>query len=105
MKPLTISEKEKILSRLFWDVEKNHMNVNKLLVERLDDIGDIESQQFFSRLLMSCDWYTLLKLIPPKKLKLILNNAILDKLFPKSLKDKYTYARNVLSRQVISTSR
>lgn len=105
MKPLSTSEKEKILSRLFWDVEKRHIYMDELLDEKLRTIEDIESRQFFSRLLMSCDWYTLLKLIPAEKLKLILNNAIINSLFPKSLKDKYTYVRNVLSRHPISASR
>ena len=98
MKSLTTSEKEKILSRLFWDIEISQMDVDELLDEKFRTIENIESQQFFSRLLTSCNWYTLLKLMPPKKLRSILSNPILNKLFPKDLKEKYIYAREVLSR-------
>ena len=98
MKSLTTSEKEKILSRLFWDIEISQMDVDELLDEKFLTIEDIESQQFFIRLLTSCNWYTLLRLMPPKKLQSILSNPILNKLFPKDLKEKYIYAREVLSR-------
>lgn len=89
---------------MFWDIEINQVDVDDLLEEKLQTIEDIESQKFFSRLLTSCNWYTLLKLMPPKKLKSILSNPILNKLFPKDLKEKYIYARDVLSRQVIPVS-
>ena len=98
MNPLTRSEKEKILSRLFWDVEKNQMELEKLLEEKIDTIEDVQSQQFFCRLLTSCGWYTLLKLIPSGKLEAILSDKVLDRLFPKDLKNKYLYARDLLSR-------
>mgnify|MGYP001094585362 CR=1 FL=1 len=83
MKDLTKSKKEKILSRLFWDVENNQMELEKLLEQKMKTIDDVQSQQFFCRLLTSCDWYTLLKLIPPGKLAFVLDDAVLDRLFPK----------------------
>lgn len=104
MKQLSASEKEKILSRLFWDVETNQIDVANLLEQKLQSIGDIHSQQFFIRLLTSCDWYTLLKLMPPATLRKILTDPVLDKLFPKDLREKYIYARKVLSQHLISDS-
>ena len=104
MTPLSKQEKEKIISRLFWDVEMNQIDLEKLLHEKLQTIDQIQSQTFFTKLLTSCDWYTLLKLLPPAELSIILTDQILDKLFPKNLKQKYTYARQVLSRHTISIS-
>lgn len=98
MKPLTKQEKQKILSRLFWDLNVSPTDMDKLLDEKLKSIDSIDSRQFFSRLLTSCDWYTLLRILPPETLKTILNDKILDRLYPKDLKDKYIYARQVLSR-------
>ena len=104
MKQLSASEKEKILFRLFWDVDTSNMDMASLLEEKLENVDDIQSQQFFIRLLTSCDWYTLLKLMPPATLRIILSDSVLDKLFPKNLKQKYIYARKVLSREAISVS-
>jgi hypothetical protein len=104
MRQLSTSEKERILSRLFWDVEINQIDVVNLLEQKLQSIDDIQSQQFFIRLLTSCDWYTLLKLMTPATLRMILTDPLLDKLFPKDLRQKYIYARKVLSRHAISSS-
>lgn len=98
MKSLTQTEKEMIISRLFWDVEIKQLDVEKLIEEKYKNLDEEPSQQFFRRLLTSCDWYTMLKLIPPEKLKRVLSDEILDKLFPKDLKNKYLYARDLLSR-------
>jgi hypothetical protein len=98
MKALTTPEKEKILARLFWDLETEQTDIDKLIEENLQTLDDPRSQQFFRRLLSSCDWYSLLKLIPPQKLKAVLSDQILDKIFPKDLKSKYLYARDLLPR-------
>ena len=70
-------------------------DMEKLLEEKLQTIDEVQSQQFFSRLLTSCDWYTLRKLIPVAKLKVILSDEVLNRLFPKDLKNKYIYARKL----------
>ena len=98
MKPLTSSEKEKILSRLFWDTEVNNIDAESLIEAHLQNLENIQSQQFFRKLLTSCDWYTLLKLIPADKLQAILDDNIIDNIFPQDLKMKYKYARDILYR-------
>lgn len=105
MNPLSTSEKKKILSRPFWDIENIPADIESFLEDKFRNIEDTQSQQFFSKLLASCDWYTLLKLIPKDKLETVLDDRIIGKLFPLELKRKYTYARNVLSRNAISISR
>ena len=104
MTPLTKKEKEKLLSRLFWDTNMIYSDLDQLIDEKLRTVEKIESQKFFSRLLASCDWYTLIRLVPPKELQLILSDPILDRLFPKELKGRYIYARDVLSRNAIPAS-
>jgi hypothetical protein len=98
MTPLTSSEKQEILSRLFWDTNAKIANADAYLEGQLKTIEKIESQQFFRRLLSSCDWYTLMKLIGPDKLICILTDPVLNGLFPRDLKSKYKYAREILSR-------
>ena len=98
MKPLTPSQKEKILSRLFWDTEVNPIDAESTIEAHLQSLEDIQSQQFFRKLLTSCDWYTLLKLIPAEKLPAILDDNIINKIFPQDLKMKYKYARDILYR-------
>ena len=98
MIPLTPSEKNKILSRIFWDVDTEPVNAEALIEKNLKSIEKIHSQQFFRRLLISCDWYTLLKLIGTEKLANILTDPVIDGIFPRDLKTKYEYARDILYR-------
>jgi hypothetical protein len=98
MTPLTPSEKEKIMSRLFWDGKAPTTVAEALIQSHLETIENAQSQQFFRKLLTSCDWYTLLKLVPAEKLLLVLDDNIINGLFPRDLKTRYQYARDVLSR-------
>ena len=80
----------------------NRTDIEQLLEEKIRVIEDVPSQQFFCRLLTSCDWYTLLKLIPSGKLKVVLSDKVLDRLYPKDLKTKYVYARNLLTLNFVN---
>ena len=79
-------------------MQAKEIDVDEYMEEKFRAIETIQSQQFFRRLLTSCDWYTLLKLVGPEKLPGILEDPIIDELFPPDLKSKYKYARDVLSR-------
>lgn len=98
MTPLTSTQKQEILARLFWDTQTEITDAEAYLEEQLRTIDKNESQQFFRRLLSSCDWYTLLKLMGPEKLTNILTDPVIGGIFPRGLKTKYEYARDILSR-------
>ena len=104
MKPLTKSEKEKILIRLFWDIKPDGIKLGDLIEGNTDNLNSVEEQNIYRRLLMSCDWYTLLKVLPHSKIRAILKSPIVEDLFPKDLRERFIYARDVLSRQDLSNS-
>ena len=98
MKNLSRNEKEKILSRIFWDEDIKFNELNEMIEKKLDETASLKEIQFYRRLLTSCDWYTLIKLVPPTKIKAILSDSIIERIYPKELKSRYRYARDVLSR-------
>ena len=98
MKQLSEEEKRTILNRLFWDEDVDIVQLDRILKKTVGDSIDPKERILFRRLLMSCDWYTLLKLLSQEKLKSILSDSILDTIFPKDLQDRYRYVRNVLHR-------
>jgi hypothetical protein len=104
MKPLTRSEKEKILLRLFWDVDPGGFKLDDLLAGDTEDLNSVEEQNIYRRLLMSCDWYTLMKILPLFKIRSILKSPVVEGLYPKDLRKRFFYARDVLSRQDLSIS-
>jgi hypothetical protein len=98
MKTLTSTQKQEILARIFWDTQNEITDAESYLENQLRAIDKKESQQFIRKLLTSCDWYTLLKLIGPEKLINVLTDPVICGIFPRSLKKKYEYARDILSR-------
>ena len=104
MKPFSRAEKEKILKRLFWDIEPGRLELDKLLAGDTNHLNSVEEQNLYRRLVMSCDWYTLLKVLPIFKIKTILKSSVIEELYPKDLKRRFIYARDVLSKQDLSNS-
>ncbi len=97
MTKLAQEEKEKILKRVFWDVDIDEEKMSALLTGPLD-LNDRQTKILYARLLKSLPWYTLLKLLGKDKLLKILNDQILSLIHPPALKEKYAYARKVLSK-------
>ena len=104
MKQLSTEEKKRILQRLFWDVAPGRLELDNLLAGDTNHLNSVEEQNVYRRLIMSCDWYTLLKILPLYKIKKILQSPIIEELYPKDLKKRFLYARDVLSRRDLSST-
>jgi hypothetical protein len=98
MKQFSKKQIKSFISKLYWDMEIDSDELYRLLSGEIDKIGAINRSNLFYRILTSYDWYTVLKLIPPKELNKLLEDDILNRIRPKDLKDKYLYARNVISK-------
>ena len=91
------SEIKSLLSKLFWDQRVSPDELLQLFTGKIDKIGSIDRSKIYYRILRSYDWYTILKIVPHKNLKAMLSNDVLNRIYPKDLKEKYLYARSVLS--------
>lgn len=56
----------------------------------------ISREEIYREILKSYSWYSILKNVDSSILKDMLDDKILDKLFPKSLISRYKYARQFL---------
>ena len=81
---------------ILWDADVDPQQIARLLRGEIDQVGNIDRISLYRRLLMTYDWYTLLALIPPDRLREALSDAVLDRLYPVSIKNRYIYARNIL---------
>ena len=95
-------KKKELLGKLFWD--------RQVGVDYILDLLEGGSEKFtgdritvYCKLLMTYDWYTLLKLIPLDRLiKEALSDRVIECLYPAELKKKYKYAQKMLSRHDLS---
>ena len=86
----------KKLAALYWDTDVEPTQLEGLLRGDVERIGHIDRIDLYRRLLMTYDWYTLLALIPPERLREALSAPVIEHLYPASLKDRYLYARSIL---------
>jgi len=102
MKPVILNKIERLkeevqyLTDVYWDTDVSPDQLCRLFRGDIDRIGHIDRIDLYRRLLMTYDWYTLLSLIPPDRLREALSAPVLDRLYPASLKDRYLYAQRVL---------
>ena len=91
-----LKEEVKYLTDVYWDTDVNPDQLYRLFRGDIERIGHIDRINLYRRLFMTYDWYTLLSLIPPDRLREALSAPVLDRLYPASLKDRYLYAKSVL---------
>ena len=93
-----MTEKDQMekLSPIYWDVDVDPDALQRLLRGDIERIGHIDRISLYRRLLMTYDWYTLLALIPPDKLREALSDPVLEHLHPANLRDRFIYARSIL---------
>jgi hypothetical protein len=98
MKPLSEPEIKKLLLRLYWDVKVQPDQLYGLLKGKIERIGHVDILNLYYRMLMTYDWYTILRIIPADKLGDLLSDAVIDKIRFKDLKEKFLYARQIILR-------
>jgi len=86
----------KKLSALYWDVDVQETQLERLLRGDIERIGHIDRLNLYRRLLMTYDWYSVLALIPPERMKEALSASVIEHMYPPSLKNRYLYARSIL---------
>ena len=95
--PLSQDKKKQLLSKTFWD---KHIDVNYALrlLKGEPERFQHDRANLYRRLMSTYDWYTILDLIPVDQLRdVALSEPVVGQLFPKELREKYRYARDVLS--------
>ena len=91
-----LKEEVTYLTDVYWDIDVNPDQLCRLFHGDIEQVGHIDRINLYRRLFMTYDWYTLLSLIPPDRLREALSAPVLDRLYPASLKERYLYANSVL---------
>ena len=91
-------DKKRIVKKLFWDRNVDIAYMLRLL-EGKPELIPGDRIDLYRRFLTSHDWYTLLNLFSLTTLKdEILDEKVICRLFPKDLRNRYRYARKILSK-------
>ena len=96
MKPFSDTEMKNMLSRLYWDVSVEPEQLYGLLKGEIERIGHVDILNLYYRMLMTFDWYTILRIVPTDKLGDLLSDPVLDRIRFRDLKEKFLYARHII---------
>lgn len=97
MKSLPKKQTLDILSNLYWDLNISAEEIYALLHSQPGHQElPVEEINIYRRMLTTLDWYTILKILPAEKVRFLLQDNVLQGLFPKDLQRKYQYVRSVL---------
>ena len=99
MKKFSRKEVIKLLSKLLWDTYIAPDTAYDILLGTAKaDAQRPDLSNLYVKILSTYDWYTILKMVPRERLEEMLDDSVLKRLFPKSLQQRYIYAREVLYR-------
>jgi hypothetical protein len=85
-----------VASRLAWDINADPEVLLRVLEGGEAEGTSIDRSRLFRRLLMGCDWYMVLQLVPESLYRELLSDWVLGGVHPPSLRRKYQYAREML---------
>lgn len=85
-----------ILSKINWDTPHDTDELYRIFTGELDHIGGVDKKWIYARILNTFNWYTVLKIIPQDELPRLLSDEVIDKLFPRQLRNKYRHVRSAL---------
>lgn len=80
MKPFSDTEMKNRLSRLYWDVSVEPEQLYGLPKGEIERIGHVDILNLYHRMLMTFDWYTILRIVPNDKLGDLLSAPVLDRI-------------------------
>ncbi len=98
MQQLTRQEKKERVQHLFWDLSVDIDQIVRFLDGEVSELTQISAESLYLRMLKSYPWYILQKMVSRDVMRNMLDDGILSCLYPKDLKLRYIYAREVLSR-------
>lgn len=84
------------LKSVLWDVKISPEEALAILRSERDEVRGFTRTNLFTKLVNGYNWHTVRRIIPEKYLKEALSDQVISALFPRSLREKYRNARQLL---------
>lgn len=85
-----------VLSKINWDTPLSNDDLYCIFTGEAGQIGGIDKNWIYARILNTFNWYTVLKIVPQNELPSLLSDKVLNNLFPRQLRNKYQHVRSAL---------
>jgi hypothetical protein len=84
------------ISKILWDVSVTPEEALSVL-DNGGRVGELDRTAMYNRILRSFSWHVIMRLIPEEQLGSALSDDVLRRVWPLSLRQRYEYARTLVS--------
>jgi hypothetical protein len=98
-----LSERLDLMRSLMWDYNIPPEHCLEVLEGKREMAGHYTEETLFRKLLESYRWFTILKILPPEKIRELLTDNVIGSLRFKSLSENYGFIRKELQRTIQAT--
>lgn len=86
-----------------WDNSISTDEMEELLDGKIEKAGHYTRDQLFARMLSGLPWFKIIRLVPVEKVRTLLTDNVIGKLWPESVRKKYEYVRKRLQEALPDT--
>ena len=95
-KRYTDEEKLNHLSKVLWEHPVTPQEALSILKKEKESVNGFTLTNLYIRIINGFNWHTVCKIIPEQQLHEALSDTVIQGLFPRSLREKYRNARQLL---------
>ncbi len=97
------SRHSKALKSIMWDYDITVKEMQMLLNGKTLKAGHYTYESLFIKMVSGLPWFSIVAIFGPEKIKELLTEDVIRKIWPKSVQEKYTYVRKRLQEALPDT--
>ena len=97
------SRQKKALQSIMWDYNISVKDMEMLIDGKIQKAGHYTYESLFIKMLSGLPWFSILTVFGPEKVKELLTDEVIRKIWPKSVQEKYHYVRKRLQEALPHT--
>jgi len=86
----------KVFGKINWDTPCSAEDIYRVYSGEISAISGIDKTWIYHKVLNGFRWYEVIRIFPKNELPAVLSEDVIQRLFPRQLRDKYRHVRTVL---------
>jgi len=97
------SRHNKALKSIMWDYNITFKQMGMLIDGKAERAGHYTFETLFIKMVSGLPWFSIVDIFGPEKLKELLTDDVIGRIWPKSVREKYYYVRKRLQEALPDT--
>ncbi len=97
------SRHSQALKSIMWDYNISVKDMEMLIDGKIQKAGHYTYESLFIKMISGLPWFSVVAVFGPEKIKELLTDEVIRKIWPKSVQEKYVYVRKRLQEALPDT--